>query len=478
MVIRLKGSDKANYEVFEIVMQRLAESWFFNLFTSNLMTSDLLRVFDCVLIHGFEFCHKFGLALLSKNETFFINSLKQEVKLIEITKSSDFLIYAGSVAKNKLVNKFEKVAIETLIKKCLTKPNYTSLSRHNIRIILDDNTEIPNRIEKIKGFAKHIGGLEKSSGISIIKSLSSFEDSINITRPVFLNFFYKNFSWDLETAIKFFVVFDQKGTDSINVVNIKLAIALMVKGFPDKLEAIFSCYDQEDLNILPRADFIQLLQKLEENLYYRQTFYLKNCKSQFETIENLERHHFISLFNQNEFIALLTKQLYLIDDETFEPKPNDSKTENEVSFNVFTPNKSPVSGFSDNDVDVDDIDQLNLDENIQVIGQKILEVGIVEYKSSEGSVKPAFVKSKEDFESVLIVKDPEYETNGRDVKENSKESEKFVDVKSEKSEKTFEIQKEMHIESQVDIDQIPDLPKPKQRSGCSRLCTTQPCIAF
>lgn len=477
-MVRLKGSENTNHEVFEIVMKRLAESWFFNLFTSNLMTSDFLRVLDCVFINGFEFCHKFGLALLSKNEAFFLNSLKQEVKIINITKSSDFLIYAGNVAKNKLVNKFEKVPIETLIKKCLTKPNYTSLSRHNIRITFDDNTEISNRIEKIKGFIKHLGGLEKNSSISIIKSLSSFEDSISITRPVFLNFFYKNFSWDLETAIKFFVVFDQKGVDSINVVNIKLAIAMMVKGFPDKLEAIFSCFDQGDFNFISREDLIQILQKLEENVYYRQIFYLKNCKNQFESVEKLEKHQFISLFNQNEFLVELTKQLYLIDDDTFRFLPSDSKIENEVSFNVFTPNKSPVSGFSDNDVDVDDITPLNLDENIQVIGQKILEVGIVEYKNSEGSVKPAYMKSKEDFESVLVVKDPEYETTGRDVKENRKESEKFVDVKSEKSDKTIEIQKEMQIDSQVDIDQIPDLPKPKQRNGCSRLCTTQPCISF
>lgn len=463
-------------------MERLAETWFNTLFTTNLMTTDLLRVFDCILIHGFDFCHKFGLALLSKYETFFRDILRQEVKSLDLAKNSDFLIYAGNVAKNKLVNKFEKVPVEQLIKKCLKKENYTSLNRHNIRIIFDENSEILKRIEMIKEFRRHIGGIDKDIGIRMITSLDVYESTVLITRPSFLNFFFKNFSWDLETVVKFFVLFDQKGADCLNLLNIKLAIAMMISGFPDKYEVIFKCLDQQDDNYIYRADFIQILKKLEENLYFRQNFYLKNSESQFNSIEKLEKHEFISILNKNEFCQNLVKLLYFIDDEKFNLQSNNVKVAEEVLFNVTTPSKSPVSGFSENDVDVDDVISLNLEEDIEVIGEKSLEVGIIGNRSSGGSSNPAFVKSKEEFESVKIVKDPDYETSGEKVfivVEDEEKLEKIEKIeKTEKSEIFNEPQITMSIDSQVEIDQIPDPPRNKLRNGCSRLCTTQPCTAF
>ena len=71
---------------FDLAMSRLSESWFKSLFSNVLIENDLLRVWDNLFIAGFDFIQKFGLSLLSKNENFFKNSIKQEIKSLNRLK--------------------------------------------------------------------------------------------------------------------------------------------------------------------------------------------------------------------------------------------------------------------------------------------------------------------------------------------------------------------------------------------------------
>ena len=145
---------------FELIMARLSENWLRYLFSNILTTNDLLRVWDNFLVYGFEFIHKFGLALLSKNEGFFNNSIKQEIKNLSIGVTIDSLIIAGNITKNKLLKRTDKLQIESLIKKALYKPIYMVLKKVDYNIIINENKYIESRmieIKELKTFLEKIG---------------------------------------------------------------------------------------------------------------------------------------------------------------------------------------------------------------------------------------------------------------------------------------------------------------------------------
>jgi hypothetical protein len=114
---------------------------FSTLFTVCVLPSNLFRVWDTIFIYGFEAAHKFALAILSKNERLLKNTIKAETKALGIGNTVDALIISGNQAKAKLLTKVEKLPIEKMLKKAISKRTYQNLSR-------DDFYEQARRIEQ------------------------------------------------------------------------------------------------------------------------------------------------------------------------------------------------------------------------------------------------------------------------------------------------------------------------------------------
>ncbi len=83
------------------------------------------------MINGFFFVHKFALTLLSRNERFLRNNIKNETKNLKIGATVDALVVSGNAARTKLLRRNEKLPIDNLIKKALNKPKYVALIPSN-----------------------------------------------------------------------------------------------------------------------------------------------------------------------------------------------------------------------------------------------------------------------------------------------------------------------------------------------------------
>ena len=259
-----------DYSPFILTMTRLSESWFSSLFTSSLYPSDLLRVWDCMFIHGFEFVQKIALALLSRYERFVRNTVKQETKALNMGNSVDVLITAGNLARLKLVKKYEKQQIEKMIKKALMKQSYTAVSRNQF---YSQAVEMESNLK------------ERLSRLRISKSLFreialSFEDlrnlftelhrlSLNhlISRRLFLTTITKNHGISEKTALNVFITFDQAGNEGVKIQEILLGLAIIGKlTLEEKLMMCFNVFDEENRGVLETKRVMEMVEMMEKTV--------------------------------------------------------------------------------------------------------------------------------------------------------------------------------------------------------------------
>lgn len=459
--VKENGTILVNDSVFNFVIRGLADSWFSSIFTSNLLTGDFLRVFDCVLIHGFEFIQLFALSLFSHYERFFRNCLKNEVKSVKVLKSLDLLKVSGNVAKNKLIKKLEKVPVEKLIKKCLSKDSYAGLMKTKIKPVINENGEVEKRIEMIKEFKGKIGGISRDTALLILNSLEIYENISFVSRSAFSNFFTNNFNWTIDQILGFFSIFDQNGNDSMEVFYIKISLVLLVPQLDEQIDLFFSCADQDDLGYINRLDLIKLIKTIEESIYYRSCFYAKNCESNVKVFEKMTLNGFKEMVQEDVFFEALFKLVAKLNNCEFRVNPaNPSKiVESFIEFSLSSPEKSPILHGSKNDVDIDEIPMIELDSYIEIIGDKGVNISIVK-DSPEKIIKPAFIHINHDFESIEVVKDPNF-------------IESF-----EKHDEEKDDDNRLFIASQKNLEIITPKIIEKDRNGCSRLCGVQNCSLF
>lgn len=458
--------------IFTVVMEKLAEGWFKSLFSNTLVSNELLRIWDNCLIHGFEFAMRFALVLLSKNENFFRNSLKKEVKSLGIGTTMDSILLAGNLCKNKLYRKFEKTGIEGLIKKTLGKPSYSALTKRNVRVLVNVENEFNERLVLVKNFKKHLEfeGFNYETAFSIISCLESFDNGSNVSRAIFQNFAFKNFRWDLKRVMKFYVIFDQNGNDVLTALSIKIAVTLLVEGFDKKLELFFKAIDRDCSQKIMLSDFIYLILHIEENIFNRHTFYQKNICQFLPKPEEVPYAVFVSYIKSDPFFKTLCKNLQSIDTSFVDlieiPSIEKIIHDDEIMSDLSSPGKSPLSAMSAiSDVDID-IGDLNLNSDVEVIGNKCIEVSIMmSEKSLDKPQMPAFINIEEHEESFEVVKDPAFI---EEIREKSIRSETITEATG----------KETHSETQKNIDLLPIVPSKKERNSCSRLCASQNCLVI
>ena len=108
--------------------------------------------------------------MFSKHENFIKNTVKQETKILGLGISVDSLIIAGNLSRIKLLRKLEKLPIEKMIKKSMTKNTYVIIKRADYLL---NSTELEkNNIDRL---------VRLRQTKSVIRSKTfSYEDVINM----------------------------------------------------------------------------------------------------------------------------------------------------------------------------------------------------------------------------------------------------------------------------------------------------------
>jgi Ca2+-binding EF-hand superfamily protein len=262
-----------DFSPFVTTLKRTAETWFSTLFASSLYPSDLMRVWDCAFIYGFEFIHKLGLTLLSKYQRLLRNTIKQETASLKQGNSVDALMTAGNLARLKLVKRCEKQPIEKMLKKALNKASYTAITRiqyYAQAVSLESN--LKERLTRLR-ISKSLFREQEMT----IEDLRRLFDELNrlkmndrISRKLFVTTLEKSHSVAEKTALNLFVTFDQTGSDFVPVQELLLGLATLSRStLEEKLMLYFMTFDEEKSGALDPRDVIKLILTLEKVLDIR-----------------------------------------------------------------------------------------------------------------------------------------------------------------------------------------------------------------
>ena len=255
-----------------MTLKRTAEAWFSTLFAASLYPSDLMRVWDCAFILGFEFVHKLGLTLLSRYERFLRNTIKQETAGLKQGNSVDALLTAGNVARLKLVKRCEKQQIEKMLKKALAKPSYAAVSRSQYyRQAVSLENSLKERLSRLR-ISK---ALFREQEITVedlrrlFEELNRLKMNGQVSRRLFLTTL-KSHAMSEKTALNLFVTFDQAGSDSVAVQELLLGLATLSRStLEEKLMLYFIAFDEEKSGTLDPREVVQLVLTLERVLDLR-----------------------------------------------------------------------------------------------------------------------------------------------------------------------------------------------------------------
>lgn len=215
---------------FILFIKQTVKIWIKSLFVPYLTLEDIYRVWDNIFIHGFEFILKFALILLSKHENFIKNSIKEETKNIGLGISVDSLIIAGNLARIKLFRKLERLPIEKLIKKAVTKNTYVALKRSSyLAGAIDLEKENLSRLIRLRQSKSLIAvkGLAYSSTYSLIKTMASISTQDQISRGLFGSIMSKEVDWEPRLSANVYITFDQLGQDTVKTKVISIGLAVL-----------------------------------------------------------------------------------------------------------------------------------------------------------------------------------------------------------------------------------------------------------
>lgn len=231
-----------------------------------------MRVWDCAFIHGFDFVHKLGLALLSKYERFLRNTIKQETAGLKQGNSVDALITAGNTARLKLVKRCEKQQVEKLIKKAVAKPSYTAISRNQyFTQALSLENSLKERLTRLR-ISKSLFREQEVTVEDLrrlFEELNRLKMNDQVSRKLFTTTL-KSHAMPEKTALNLFVTFDQLGSDSVAVQELTLGLATLSRStLEEKLMLYFMAFDEEKSGALDPREVVKLVLTLERVLDIR-----------------------------------------------------------------------------------------------------------------------------------------------------------------------------------------------------------------
>lgn len=498
------GSKKKETDLtpFTLFIKRTTEGWIRSLFVPNLILEDTYRVWDCILIYGFDFLVKFSLCLLSHNETFIKNTIKQETKQLSLGINTDSLITSGNLTRIKLFRKLEKLPIEKMLKKAVNKNTYIAVKRQSfLKQSESSENEIKPRILRLKQSKSLIPAntLTTETVSKIFSSIKSLSIQENISRALFFSFANKELKWTGQVASNIFNTFDQKGEDSLSVSLVNLGLAVLSAGtITEKIGLFFEVVNNESLNEISLETLCSLLTSLEKIVDYRSNRVKSNIKLISEQFDSkINKENFIIGFLSNDYCQWIREILEFIE--------SDKEVEiNEVNFLVdgrfsdthsplnLSGNHTPNSDVSYNPPDIEEIEEklravkksydeviLNSFKTVFEFNEADIEGIQIDFQLTENFCRFFVSIGKLEYEKV-----EKYEKIEEKHKEidgfNNTTSENNIEYDKKHTEKEIDdevIESANHVNSEVtnEID-IPELMKnQKTRSGCSRLCSTQKC---
>ena len=482
---------------FTLFIKRTTEWWIRSLFVPSLIVEDTYRVWDCILIYGFDFIVKFSLCLLSHNEAFIKNTVKTETKQLNLRISVDSLIISGNLTRIKLLRKIEKLPIEKMLKKAVNKNTYVAVKRETyLKQSEAFENDIKTRILRLRQTKLLIpkDSLTIESVNRLLPSLKSLSVQEKLSRSLFFSITNKELKWSGHLAGTVFNTFDQNGEDSLQVILVCLGLVILSIGSQtEKLGLIFDIINDEKLNEISLDTVCIHLPNLEKILDYRSKTVKLNIKSISQNFQNfMNKEVFISCFSNEPNCQRLKEIMEIID------------SEGEIEFTGinfmadgrFSDTHSPLntSGNGTPNSDSSFNDKENSDTSFNDIESKEQQETQISYKKSYEEVitndtKAVFYFSEGEFDGINI----EYEVRencfkffvgiGKLEKESVEEVYSFDQIISEKNAELLDNDAGKLTENQTNQNsevlrevELPEIMKNhKDRSNCSRLCSSQKC---
>ena len=270
---------------FTTTVKKLGEVLFKSLFSTVLMPQDLLRVWDNLLIHGFEFVHKFCLVLVTKNQKFLKNCIKQETKALGVGPSVDALVAAGNYSLKMLVCKVEKFGVESMIKKAISKKEVKSLMYKSYleqaQKLQKNNFE---RIERLRRTNYLLEQKDFETVLEICSLLDTIQSNNYVSRESFLNSVKKHI--EVPLALNIFVTIDQLNEGCIELKSFKVGIILLSsQSVSRKLQLCFEVFDEEKKGVISIHSATSMIFTIERSLDFRSNTLRKNQGTVFRILE-------------------------------------------------------------------------------------------------------------------------------------------------------------------------------------------------
>ncbi|OMJ72167.1 hypothetical protein SteCoe_29460 [Stentor coeruleus] len=270
---RDKNERQFDYAPFEIVMMKIAEKWYLKCFTQSFAPNVVMRMWDIILIYGFECFPKIALLILSEYESEFIHAIKLETRKVSKEISVDSLIISGIRSIKKLFELSKYPKIENLLSKVLKKPIFTQFKR-------EDYFSDSERVQKKNSYRlirlRQTRNILQSLGFTgeIIKKIYTDLDSQGLD---FVNL--SNFSstclrctnWNQNTILNVFNSIDENRNESIQINFLGLSLSLLLHtDIEQRLSIYVDLFPPQELT---KIEFLSIISRIEEFLDpYSETF--------------------------------------------------------------------------------------------------------------------------------------------------------------------------------------------------------------
>ena len=507
-IFKPSGSNLREKDITPFVwtVKRIGETWFRTLFASFLVSSDSLRVWDNILVYGFEFVQKFALALLSRNEKFLRNNIKQETKALGIGPSVDALIVSGNFSKQRLFRKIEKLPVERLIKKSVSKKKYKALVyRSYFEEAEQLERDVNQRVQRLRQtkalLQKKNPPFRYEEAESLIGVLETVASEGKVSRAMFVLTTTKEFVWPKELAVNFFTTFDQLGDDYVDLLDLKIGLAVLIpENVNQKFQLCFEVLDNLKSGSLGSDEAFRIFISIERALDIRSKYLKENPEGFYENVsltnQQVTQETFVSFGVSDPWCSQLVQFIKCLDSRGSELPPDfrmvDLALDGSYS-NIHSQVEAETSNVSSEEEPRILLQRAVPKSDILVSQTPFVEIGIL--NSDTNGKNYLGVNITNNFEEGRIrfnihIGEVESEEECHEVVKIP--SEKFQDLESEEFQKELqkELQKEPQKEPQKELQELqedsqkvhyiefPEYHKDPKRGTCSRLCSKQTCLLY
>ncbi|CAG9313000.1 TBC1D2_1 [Blepharisma stoltei] len=483
---------------FVSTIKRIGFSWFSTLFVPNVLPFDLLRIWDNMLIHGFEFVLKLALTLLSKYEKFLRNTIKAETKAISLENSVDSLLVAGNLTRMKLMQKFEKLPIEKMIKKAIVKSTYKILKRDELlgqaENLEKNHLERLYRLRQSKMILRNRGLIFSfNEALDIYQSFDQLNKEF-VTREEFVKIAKMRLQWYPSHALNIFNTFDQEGNDSIEITQIKSGLAILTQcSIDEKLTLCFQAHDKERSEHLSPDDIFNLISCIEKSLDYRSEYFKTQSTGFFESLDinddgKIPLAEFIRSAKIDPSCTPIIDFINAVESNEYIQVPEMKMAQIHLE-GTFSDIHSPITPISDASPmsDISGIDDLPNEENNYYEPEAPIEIPQIEINENIGEIveevkndtpkmeekqedKPIFDFGFEKFDNGGIDED-QYDTVVRTESLTVDNKIPIESIEYPVLHESYDSKRKIELPEPV---MVPKEPRP----GCSRLCTRETCLIF